>query len=446
MMKIADMKDLIELSVIVLVALFSIFGIQTTSSAVQQIIIIIFGVVLLLFGLYKGFKYVRASHREVRSMSNINVIKKSRLHCQSLYKFAQVSRKKLEKNKDISFIKQSRLEEDKILEIIKGTNKSEERTRFIQSRIDQLQKNYSDKNTVTLLKSLDNDEDYRISRLISETFVNLERVLLNAEQYDLRIKFGKYILDFSDSELKRQRASIDFLGWTYLMMGEINKGEKAIELGIERANLTIKKSIDEKTVRDSYYNIIRGYRHMGSARYTYENHPDKALQYLYKGKEYFLKIDDNDYQKEEQEKLKEMIVGIDYGIAIATFYQFKKKLDKKQQTDDDYKRFEKMYDELTTLRDEALSFKNKHRFIKIQILRSKYLELIMDHQVYFVPYLSKELHKNPKLVLEEIKGSLDSVDKIFKTNVFTDEAVELFLEESVKLLKYNLVSHLRKEA
>ena len=138
-----------------------------------------------------------------------------------------------------------------------------------------------------------------------------------------------------------------------------------------------------------------------------------------------------------------MIVGIDYGIGIASFYLFKTKLDKKQQTDDDYKRFEKMYHELSVLRDKSMNFKNKHRFVKVQILRSKYLELIMDHQVYFKPYLSTAIDHTSKNLLNEIKNSLNSVDTIFKKNIFTDESVELFLEESVKLLKYNLVDQLQ---
>lgn len=437
------MKDLIELAVIVLVGLFSIFGIQTTSVYVQQIIIVIFGVALLVFALYKGLKHIKDAHREVRSMSNINVIKKSKLHCQSLYRFAQVSRKKLEKNKALNYIKQTRQEEDKILDIIKGKNNSEEKILSIKNKIEKLKKDYSDKDTITLIKSLDQNQDYKISRLISKTFVDLERVLLNAEQYDLRIKFGKYILDFSDSELKRQRASIDFLGWTYLMMGEINKGERAIEQGIKRALYAIETSIDSHTIKESTYNIIRAYRHLGSARYTYENNPSKALEYLNKGRAQFLKLNRLDYKTEEQEKLEEMIVGIDYGIGIASFYLFKTKLDKKQQTDDDYKRFEKMYHELSVLRDKSMNFKNKHRFVKVQILRSKYLELIMDHQVYFKPYLSTAIDHTSKNLLNEIKNSLNSVDTIFKKNIFTDESVELFLEESVKLLKYNLVDQLQ---
>ena len=133
-MKIKDMKDLIELAVIVLVGLFSIFGIQTTSVYVQQIIIVIFGVALLVFALYKGLKHIKDAHREVRSMSNINVIKKSKLHCQSLYRFAQVSRKKLEKNKALNYIKQTRQEEDKILDIIKGKNNSEEKILSIKKQ------------------------------------------------------------------------------------------------------------------------------------------------------------------------------------------------------------------------------------------------------------------------------------------------------------------------
>jgi|GEM_PF-4357656 len=443
-MKFGDMKDLIELSVIIIAGLFSVFGIQTTSIAVQQFIILVFGIVALTYGSFKAYRYFRDTHREVRSMSNINVIKKSRLHCNSLYKFAQVSRKKLEKNKDMNYIKQTRQEEDKILDIIKGKNDSKD-IQKLQKRIENLRNNYSDRNTITLIKSSDNNHDYSISKLISDTFCNLERVLLNAEQYNLRIKFGKYILDFSDSELNRQRASIDFLGWTYLMMGEIKKGEKAIELGIKRAEYTIATSIDKNTIKESNYYIARAYRHLGSARYTYENYPDKAIEYLKKGETQFNKLNRNDYPLDKQVKLDEMIVGIQYGLAIAYFYKFKNKLTKQNQTDEDYKLYEKAYYDLNDLVTISASFANKHRFVKVQILRSKYLELYLDNKTYFEPHVSEIFNNDSKQVLFEITSTLNSVDSVFINNVFTDEAVELYLEESVKVLKYKLINQLQGE-
>jgi len=92
-MKLSEVKDLIELGLILIAGVFSILGIQGNDSMVQVALLIILGVALLIVGVYKIYTKIKNSYREVRSMSNINVIKKSKQHCKSLYKFARTNRK-----------------------------------------------------------------------------------------------------------------------------------------------------------------------------------------------------------------------------------------------------------------------------------------------------------------------------------------------------------------
>lgn len=440
-MKLSEVKDLIELGLILIAGVFSILGIQGNDSMVQVALLIILGVALLIVGVYKIYTKIKNSYREVRSMSNINVIKKSKQHCKSLYKFARTNRKKLENNKMISVMKKKRVEENKIIDILSGKVEDEKKKEELSKRINKLKQDYSDKNTVLLMKGLTEHQDYRIAMLISDTFMKLERILLNAEQYELRIKFGKFILDFSDKELDKQKACIDFLGWTYLMMGEINKGEKAILKGVARAKYIIENSEDRKIIAKSYFNLARAYRHLGSARHTYENNPGKALVYLKESEDYFNKINQIDYNNER--KLEEMITGIHYGQAIACLFNFKEKLDKNLQTDQDYLKVIKTYEDLALLAKDAKEFDNKHRYVKVELLRTKYLELFIDYNQYFASSLGEKMEIFKSDALNEMRISLKEVDDIFRLNIFTDEAVELYLEQSVKELKYNLVKELQ---
>jgi len=440
-MKLSEVKDLIELGLILIAGVFSILGIQGNDSMVQVALLIILGVALLIVGVYKIYTKIKNSYREVRSMSNINVIKKSKQHCKSLYKFARTNRKKLENNKMISVMKKKRVEENKIIDILSGKVEDEKKKEELSKRINKLKQDYSDKNTVLLMKGLTEHQDYKIAMIISDTFMKLERILLNAEQYELRIKFGKFILDFSDKELDKQKACIDFLGWTYLMMGEINKGEKAILKGVARAKYIIENSEDKKIIAKSYFNLARAYRHLGSARHTYENNPGKALVYLKESEDYFNKINQIDYNNER--KLEEMITGIHYGQAIACLFNFKKKLDKNLQTDQDYLKVIKTYEDLALLAKDAKGFDNKHRYVKVELLRTKYLELFIDYNQYFASSLGDKMEIFKSDALNEMRISLKEVDDIFRLNIFTDEAVELYLEQSVKELKYNLVKELQ---
>ncbi len=440
-MKLSEVKDLIELGLILIAGVFSILGIQGNDSMVQVALLIILGVALLIVGVYKIYTKIKNSYREVRSMSNINVIKKSKQHCKSLYKFARTNRKKLENNKMISVMKKKRVEENKIIDILSGKVEDEKKKEELSKRINKLKQDYSDKNTVLLMKGLTEHQDYKIAMLISDTFMKLERILLNAEQYELRIKFGKFILDFSDKELDKQKACIDFLGWTYLMMGEINKGEKAILKGVARAKYIIENSEDKKIIAKSYFNLARAYRHLGSARHTYENNPGKALVYLKESEDYFNKINQIDYNNER--KLEEMITGIHYGQAIACLFNFKEKLDKNLQTDQDYLKVIKTYEDLALLAKDAKEFDNKHRYVKVELLRTKYLELFIDYNQYFAASLGEKMEIFKSDALNEMRISLKEVDDIFRLNIFTDEAVELYLEQSVKELKYNLVKELQ---
>ncbi len=444
-MKFGDIKDFIEFLIIVLVGLTPLFGLQDNESIVKTIAILAVVIAVIIYGLRRLYKMLKQQKRDEQSMSNLNVIKKSRHHCKSLYRYAEASRKKLLCNPYYREIKQDREQESKLLSRMVGKDPSAHEKEKLYQRIDALKKQYSDRNTISLIKNLDAEQDYKVAKLISDTFIRLERVLLNAEQFDLRVEFGKYIIDFSEKESDRQRASIDFLGWTYMMMGETKKGVAAILTGIERAEYSIKQTQNPETIESSLYNITRAYRHLGSARPIYEKTPEKAIEYLNKGLDSFKQLRISKLSEETKEKYLEMEIGLKYGLIVASYYEFINKFNDNKQTDRDYEKLEHAFMNIDSLKGIAQTFKNKHRYVKFEIIKSKYLELLYDHKDQFQPFSKHAFDIDKDTIKTELNDCLTRVESIFWKNIFMDEAVEHYLEESVKLLQYNLVDLLKED-
>lgn len=134
-----------------------------------------------------------------------------------------------------------------------------------------------------------------------------------------------------------------------------------------------------------------------------------------------------------------MTYGLIYGKRISEFYLFKLSHDKGNATDEQYYRifeeFKKFGDVLTITN----SFKNKHRHTKFLILKSKYLELLLEHNEHFNRHIGNELIDKPNDIKKNISFTLNEIEDVFKKNIFMDEALEYYLEERVKYVKYELI-------
>ena len=60
----------------------------------------------------------------------------------------------------------------------------------------------------------------------------MNRILLQIDQHKLRIKLGKFVAKYTDNLYTQLDAYIDYIGWTYILIGNVNKGFKAIMTGI----------------------------------------------------------------------------------------------------------------------------------------------------------------------------------------------------------------------
>jgi len=440
-MKISEIKSLIELVAYLLLGILPMLGLAQSDYLAQTLLYVFLTVLALSYFCYRLFVILKQHRLETQAMSNNSVIKNARKHCKTLLRYANASEKKLLKYKKIKDIKRSRDEEDRIIKKLVGFDELEEQKKKVNKRIQRLRQQYSDRQTILLIKDLTEEQDYKISQLMSNTFMKLERILLNAEQFDLRIKFGKYIKTFSDIEEQRIRACIDFIGWTYMMMGEVSKAEKAIESGINKAKKVLQETTDEKTMSQMNNLICRAYRHLGSARRTYENEPEKALGYLKEALTYSKNIvaSNND-----QQGLTELEVGIHYGIAASEFYIYYGKHKNQDNTDQTYLEFYKQYQIFQQYISISKDFANQHRYVKFLILKSKYLELFLDHHEHFKKHVGNDFSFEESLLKNEIASSLEIVEDVFKKNIFLDEAVEHYLEENVKLLKYQVIDTLKE--
>ena len=120
-------------------------------------------------------------------------------------------------------------------------------------------------------------QSQKTSEIICETIMSMQRVLLELEQYKLRIKFGEYLVKHSSNIDQVIAGYVDFLGWTYILEGKVNKGKEFVKQGIEFINAKIESLKNDpegypKGFNKHRYEILkaRALRHLGTTYYTYK--------------------------------------------------------------------------------------------------------------------------------------------------------------------------------
>lgn len=435
-MKITDIKGYIEFTVILVVAALTIVGINITDIDTVQLSAYAILFATAIISIYRFARYMHLKRLGIVAMSNLSVIKNSKRYCQVLLTFANVNEKKLLKNKDISKIKKIRDLERHLVKKIRGDDSNLKQKNKITLKIKKLKQNYSDANTLSLLKNLEPEQDYKVSQILSKTFTNLERTLLTADQFDLRIKFGKYIRTFSNDIIARIKAELDFIGWTYMMKGNLSKGEKSIDAGIKLAQEYLKDPEYQDCYEQLSKLIVRGYRHLGSARPTYETKPAVALTHLKIAKETLETIAfDENYTNE-------MRAGIDYGFLISELYLFKDINKKTHPTKNEYLKLLNNFKSFDNQLKSTCEFNNKHRYLKFIVLKSKYSELFISLYDQFSFHLGDKFNYSKADLKVIMDDSLNRSKNILDNNIFIDEAIEYYLESSVQNLKFELITEI----
>ncbi len=439
-MKAKSVKEVIELVIYLVLTVIplvlSILGITQTDDIYLIVILYVVFVVVLAYIIYFVTSKIKENRKFKQSMSTNYVLKNIKRHSDSLLKFAKANEKKLIKNTSYNEFVKNRLEEN---ELIKKFSKDidNRKKKAIQSKLDIVSKRYSDKSTIELIRKLSSEQDFKVAQLISKTFISMERLLLNAEQFETRIKFGHYISKYSFSSSERQRALLDFLGWTNMMIGEVKKGESYIFEGIKRAEEDLKYVINEKDKAIFIYNICRGYRHLGSARLTVEKNPEQSIEYLKLASKHF---DLLNYDS-KNEAYDEMFYGIKYGFLDAHYHAFVNREKSLKNSENDYEHFLEVFKEFDALIAITKDFQNKHRYAKSLVLRTKYIELFHDQYHKFKKIDVGLLNETTLKTM--INEDLEVLQILFKNNIFLDEATEEYMEQKVKYLKYQLIETIK---
>lgn len=393
---------------------------------------VLIGLVILIIIIIMMYETITRYNEKKRSMSQSNLKANAKKHSKTILKFEKSIRKRLEKHKNVNYNKKKKNQIDLInAAIINETTILDENT-----YLDEDKKNVND--TIKVIKSTSSDQIFILADILNQSIISLESTLLQSEQYKTRIKLGHFLSIYSFNSLDIQKAYIDLIGWTNLLKGDFYSGIEAIEKGISIASNAINENMDEKLINKSKFNIIRGYRHLGSYKYILLKKPKNALAYSLKGLEEFNKLNKEDYTDKEYN---EMDIGLKYGIKAANYYLFKNKINNFKATKEDFNYFVKSITNIDEYIKIAQKFENNHRLIKLYLLKINYLELIYEYKNRFNKHLDKIVDFDS--LKNQLNDNLDLVSKQFKKNMFNDDSLEHYLNSKVKQLTSLLEDELK---
>ena len=276
-----------------------------------------------------------------------------------------------------------------------------------------------------------------VLRSIRET----NRALLVLEQYDIRIYLGDYVLKHSFDELERAEALIDYKGWTYSLLGKTSKFKESVQEGIDALNKYLEdtEKLDKQRMTKAIYLLARGYRHLGSDIVIAKKSPEEARKNNKKAQEVLSKLDKTTLDNDP--KMQEMLVGIEYGILNADYFDISNRYkdgNKEQLVDDILPKVI----EARRLVEASREFPNPHRHLKCVLLENEFLKLLE-------PLLDEKLIEKHQEVLTGFFGESDDLRKTicklfddnttvaldaFKRAIYADEMMETYINQEATQL------------
>ena len=439
------------------------------------------GIIALCAGMIVGIM-LYWKEREVRQLSNSGVIAKSRKYTKYMMKLVNVNSKMLKKEKSTTEWKRIHDHNKKIIDYMKKEDlhvKKEE----MQNKLSKLEKerdldikkayleneSYIPKNGLTAneklmeIAQLSNlTQSQKTSEIVCETIMSMQRVLLELEQYKLRIKFGEYLVKYSSNIDQVIAGYVDFLGWTYILEGKVNKGKEYVKQGIQFINAKIENAKADPEGYPEGFNVhryeilkARALRHLGTTYYTYKgknyDEVDSCLVEAIKLMKtpFFMEVlpkalkdsIENDKLIREKGELEEdkdsqltadlkkmngdydkMIFGLKYNHLLLKFYKYSKSREKSpEELDYIENEINKLYKDMQN-RDV-----DSHRAVKILTLKNQ----ISRNQMILG---DKESRIQAYKSYNKYKGDLLRIEKILNGNIYFDEAMEVYIYQKVQCL------------
>lgn len=425
-------------------------------------------------------------HRN-NNLSNTNVIFKSKKYTKYLKRIIKTNAKVLSKDFNLTELAQTKKEIDLLTKKINRSykkNKSDEIQKYVDLRHKLLDKHYdksheyADTNVLKantpineIIKLANYQESKRVFNLVYDAIHGMERIILQLEQHDLRILLGKYVVKYSTDIDKTIHAYVDYLGWTYILLGKNSKGFEAIQNGLNlidyKINISkaghneycelkskgeeIPDSIKKQHVDYCEYTLqkARALRHLGTTYYTYRSYKDNFVkENLTKKSEWNFKNTTNPFVKQKimqglqlmneqsvidyfmetpkkQEKYFKMVFGLQYNDLLYDYYVALYKNDQSVQT---YIALDDKLNELIADIDKC-DFSDNHRLIKILTLQNQ-----LKHRLYNLQDEANITISGSNDWDELLGRDLKTIESVLNQNIYFDEAMEVYVCQKVRKL------------
>ncbi|MBS7304345.1 MAG: hypothetical protein KIG20_01565 [Eubacteriales bacterium] len=421
-----------------------VFKDDTTETG-RIIIYCILGAVILGYLVYFAVHFFRRK-RTLGSASIINNAKKyvkqmtalARANAKQLKKFDFLSsQKKLDKrNKSIvnKYLLKSKFnEKDLDAEYCAKKEKLEE---DIRKHIRCRSENYSDMEALKAYNGLHSvmsdaslEKNIEISKNLIKRIFDVNRILLQIEQHNARIKLGEYVTYFSTDEVERIKGYMDLIGWSYVLLGD-KKGYAAIFTAIDIIENRIGKELNKEAPKgmsqEEYEQYLflkaRAYRHLGSTYYTFKDidvghYCNEALKVLEV-------LKSNGFDKSKKSMYENMLYGVENNLYLYNLYKFIS--DNKRENgngdtrklDETRRNVEKAIEDLSALPKEE---QDNHRMLKLLSLKCQI------NKVFSV--IKKE-----KMDIDGTNADLKKIEATLAKNIYFDDAMEVYTNQKVQLL------------
>ena len=446
-------------------------------------------VILIVFAVvYSIFTTLRSN----KNISNTRVINKSKRYTKHLAELIKVNARVLAKDYNLTELAETK---KKISEVTKKINRSfandkqAEIEKLVQEKNLLLDKYYDNSHsyaddkllnanapTKKMVKLANYEESQKVFNLIYETVKDMERILLQLEQHELRIKIGKFVVKYSTDINKTIHAYVDYIGWTYVLLGDNKRGFEAIQEGLHLIDYMInnneegyKKYCELKNSGEEISELIkkqyedyckcvlqkaRALRHLGTTYYTYRSFKDNFVKENYKKegvekksawnydntvnpyvkyklaeslellqaegvKEYF---NENDDRRKTYAK---MVFGIKYNDLLYDYYVA---VYKNIQSVETYVQIRNQLNELVEEINKA-NFDDDHRLIKILTLKNQ-----LKHKIYNQQDESGVKIEGAEKWDKLLANDLNTIEKVLNKNIYFDEAMEVYVCQKVRKL------------
>lgn len=421
-----------------------VFKDDTTETG-RIIIYCILGAVILGYLVYFAVHFFRRK-RTLGSASIINNAKKyvkqmtalARANARQLKKFDFLSsQKKLDKrNKSIvnKYLLKSKFnEKDLGAEYCAKKERLEE---DIRKHIRCRSENYSDMEALKAYNGLHSvmsdaslEKNIEISKNLIKRIFDVNRILLQIEQHNARIKLGEYVTYFSTDEVERIKGYMDLIGWSYVLLGD-KKGYAAIFTAIDIIENRIGKELNKEAPKgmsqEEYEQYLflkaRAYRHLGSTYYTFKDidvghYCNEALKVLEV-------LKSNGFDKSKKSMYENMLYGVENNLYLYNLYKFIS--DNKRENgngdtrklDETRRNVEKAIEDLSALPKEE---QDNHRMLKLLSLKCQI------NKVFSV--IKKE-----KMDIDGTNADLKKIEATLAKNIYFDDAMEVYTNQKVQLL------------